>query len=175
DARGNAVVAGSTTSLDFPVENAAQQTAHGNGDAFVTAIAADGSRLLFSTYLGGSDLDEARGLAIDREGSVYLTGKTSSQDFPTSNALQARCAVGKSSCAGSAFVTKLSADGKGMQYSTYLGGTGGDAGNAIAVDSRGSAYVAGVTSSKDFPLQLAAQSVLAGQTNAFISKISPEG
>jgi len=165
-----------THSLDFPVENAIQQTAAGNGDAFVAAIAADASHLLFSTYLGGSDSDEALALALDRNSNVYITGKTTSLDFPVEGALQTRCRLnGRGECSGSAFVAELSSDGKTIRYSTYLGGSGGDAGNAITVDAQGNAYVAGVTSSNDFPTSNAMQAVLKGQSNAFLTTIAPNG
>jgi hypothetical protein len=176
DSRGNMFVAGSTRSLDFPVTNAAQQAAGGNGDAFVAAISAHGTRLLFATYLGGSDADEARALTLDNAGNLYITGKTNSLDFPVSNALQPQCATAaKGACQESAFVTKLSANGANIRYSTYLGGSSGDAGNAIAVDAKGQVYVAGVTKSADFPTTLAGQTALKGESNAFISKLSAKG
>ncbi len=176
DSRGNMFVAGGTKSLDFPVEKAMQATASGKGDAFVSALAADGSRLLFSSYLGGSGSDEARGLALDAEGNLYITGKTASLDFPTGSPLQSRCGSnGSTECSGTAFVTMLSAAGNAIQYSTYLGGSGGDSGNSITVDQQGNVFVAGVTSSTDFPTMKATQSALKGKSNAFVSEISSGG
>jgi len=176
DHDGSIYVAGSTRSVDFPNVNAVQEVAGGKQDAFAAKIAADGSHVVYATYLGGSGFDEARGIAVDGTGSAYVTGKTESLDFPTHNALQSRCVLAdRAICAGEAFVAKLSADGSTILYSTYLGGSGGDSGSAITVDTGGNAYVAGVTSSLDFPLARPLQPTLAGKSNAFVSEISPEG
>lgn len=176
DRRGNIYVAGSTKSGDFPKVNPAQELPGGNADAFAAKIAADGSHVVYATYLGGSGFDEARGIAVDGTDSAYVTGKTESLDFPTRNALQSRCVLAdRGGCAGEAFVAKLSADGSAVLYSTYLGGSGGDSGTAITLDAAGNSYVAGVTSSLDFPLARPLQPALAGKTNAFVSEISSEG
>jgi len=90
DGSGNMFFAGSTHSLDFPVTEAVQRTAGGNGDAFVAGISADASRVLFATYVGGSDFDEARALALDAAGNLYIAGQTRSLDFPVSNGLQSQ-------------------------------------------------------------------------------------
>jgi hypothetical protein len=176
DRRGNIYVAGSTKSVDFPKVNPAQEAPGGNQDAFAAKIAADGSHLVYATYLGGSGFDEARGIAVDGTGSAYLTGKTESVDFPTVNALQSRCALAEGGgCAGEAFAAKLSPDGSAILYSTYLGGSGGDSGAAITVDAVGNVYLAGVTSSLDFPLARPLQPALAGKSNVFVAEISSEG
>ncbi|HSY91132.1 MAG TPA: SBBP repeat-containing protein, partial [Candidatus Binatus sp.] len=176
DGSGNMFFAGSTHSLDFPVTDAVQRIAGGNGDAFVAGISADASHVLFATYVGGSDFDEARALALDASGNLYIAGQTRSLDFPVSNGLQSQCATrAQGSCPGSAFVTTLSANGQQIGYSTYLGGSGGDAANAIVVDGHGQAYVAGVTRSTDFPVSQASQRQLLGKSNAFISKLSAQG
>jgi hypothetical protein len=176
DHEGNIYVAGSTDSLDFPNVDAVQEFSGGSADAFVAKIAGDGSHIVYATYLGGSGFDEARGIAIDQVGNAYVTGTTKSPDFPTRNALQPRCASStRDGCAGEAFVAKLSAGGSSVLYSTYLGGSGGDSGAAIAVDGSGNAYVAGATSSLDFPLHRPLQPALAGKSNAFVSGISPDG
>jgi hypothetical protein len=176
DRRGNIYVAGSTKSADFPNVRAVQEAPAGNQDAFVAKIAADGSHVVYATYLGGSGWDEARGIAVDGTGDAYVTGKTESLDFPTRGALQSRCVLAEGGgCAGEAFVTKLSADGSAILYSTYLGGNGGDSGAAITVDAAGNAYVAGVTSSLDFPLARPLQPALAGASNGFVAEISLDG
>src|SRR5208337_4337019 len=176
DGSGNMFFAGSTHSLDFPVTEPVQRIAGGNGDAFVAGISADASHVLFATYVGGSDFDEARALALDAAGNLYIAGQTRSLDFPVSNGLQSQCATrARGSCQGSAFVTALSANGQQVRYSTYLGGSGGDAANAIVVDGHGQAYVAGVTHSIDFPVSQAGQRQLLGKSNAFISKLSAQG
>jgi hypothetical protein len=180
DAAGNAYVAGSTTSTDFPTFKPAQSSNGGNQDAFVAKISADGSHVLFATYMGGKGDDEARGLAVDAAGNIFVAGSTQSLDFPVRNALQSNCAINsKSVCAGEAFVAKLSADGSGFLYATYLGGSGSasgnDAANAIAIDSSGSAYVTGFTNSPNFPVFKPLATRSAGGQDAFVSRLSPDG
>ena len=150
DAAGNIFIAGTTSSSDLPVSGGAQSSSGGQQDAFVAALSATGSALLYSTYLGGTNNDAANAIAVDSAGSAYVTGSTLSTDFPVFGALQSA-----SKGQMTAFVTKL--DGAGaVAYSTYLGGSGGsmnapESGQAIAVDSAGSAYIAGAASSADFP------------------------
>lgn len=149
DAAGNTYVTGETTSTNFPTVNALHPSCgdtSGCDDAFVAKINAAGSALVYSTYLGGSDIDYGAGIAVDAAGSAYVTGGTYSTDFPTANALQPYC-----SCSGTAFVTKINPTGSALVYSTYLGGTRFDFGNGIAVNAAGNAYVTGGTYSTDFP------------------------
>jgi Beta-propeller repeat/Cep192 domain 4/Divergent InlB B-repeat domain len=175
DAAGNIYVAGSTASTDFPIFNPAQASSAGQGDAFIAKLGPGGS-LVYSTYLGGSGADEARGIAVDAAGNVYVTGQTTSADFPVRNALQPACRPNaKNVCAGEAFATMLSADGSTFLYSTYLGGSGGDAGNTIAVDAAGNAYIAGVSGSADFPVAKPLKTALSGTSDAFVAKLSPDG
>ncbi len=128
--------------------------------------------LLYSTYLGGSDSDEGKGIAVDTEGNVYVTGVTKSTDFPTVNAFKTGVVDQDT------FVAKLDASGSSLLYSTYLGGNGGDHGHGIAVDGAGNAYVTGLTWSSDFPTVDALQTVLAdafdGQ-DAFVAKLNASG
>lgn len=139
-------------------------------DAVITKINADGSSVLYTTYLGGT-LDEwAPAIAVDSAGSAYLTGTTHSTDFPTKNAIQST-----NHGAYDAFVTKLSPDGSGLVYSTYLGGSVDDYGDSIAVDNAGNAYVAGGTGSTDFPTSNALQPVALGQGDGFVAKINASG
>jgi hypothetical protein len=154
DGQGNTVVVGSTTTTDFPTTNALQAKAGGGGDAFFAKLSADGARLIFSTYFGGSGADYAWGIALDVVGNIYVTGETHSTDFPTINPFQA-----KYGGAGNAFVAKLDPLGTGVIYSTYLGGSGGDFGGAIAVDAVGHTYIAGITDSIDFPTKNPVQTV----------------
>ena len=139
DGKGNAYVTGETGSIDFPTQGSLQPALNG-WDAFVTKLSSDGS-LVYSTYLGGGRVDEGHGIAVDSEGNAYVTGRTSSTDFPTRNALQPV----KWGEIYDAFVAKLDASGSDLVYSTYLGGSGDDTGLGIAVDSLGDAYVTRVT------------------------------
>jgi hypothetical protein len=144
DSSGNAYVTGGTESNDFPLARPFQATYAGGRDVFVTKLNASGG-LVYSTYLGGSSLDAGWGIAVDSSGNAYVTGWTESNDFPLARPFQA-------TYAGyfDVFVTKLNASG-GLVYSTYLGGSSGDSGEGIAVDSSGNAYVTGWTDSNDFP------------------------
>jgi hypothetical protein len=176
DSSGNAYVAGNTRSGNFPVINAFQTSNGGQQDAFISKLSADGSALLWSTYLGGYGDDSGRSIALDSAGSTYLTGGTGSANFPTYNALQSSSGGGQD-----AFVTKLSADGKVLIYSTYLGGSSGsvgagEMGTGIDVDAAGNAYVTGTTSSLNFPVVNALQSAHAGGlSDAFVAKLNSTG
>jgi len=176
DANGNMCVAGTTTSTDFPTIKPAQSSIGGDQDAFIAEISADGSHLLFATYLGGNGDDESRGIAVDATGSIFVTGSTASTDFPVHNALQQSCVLNsKSLCPGEAFVAKLSPDGSTFLYSTYLGGNGGDAANAITIDPSGSAYITGITNSVDFPVVRPLEPRATGGGDAFVSRLSADG
>jgi len=179
DSSGNAYVTGYTISKDFPISNAFQPTNHSaflfGANAFVTKFNADGSALLYSTYLGGNATDFAFAIAVDGSGNAYVTGQTDSTDFPTVNPLQAAYAGAQDS-----FLTKLSADGSALLYSTYLGGSGNDEPSAIAVDGSSSAYVTGWTDSTNFPttpgaFQGSNHAVPPYTANAFVVKFSPNG
>ncbi len=152
DSSGNAYVAGRTTSSNFPTVNPIQATFAGGGsDAFITKLNAAGSALVYSTYLGGgggNGFDAAFGIALDPAGNAYVTGPTLSTDFPTANPIQATFGGGTD---GDAFVAKINAAGSALVYSTYLGGSGSDSPQHIAVDSSGNAYVTGSTDSTNFP------------------------
>ncbi len=176
DASGNVYVTGITSSTNFPTRNAFQAALGGGSDAFVAKLNPAGAGLadlLYSTYLGGSGFDQANGIALEKSfGNAYVTGETTSTNFPTANPIQA--AFGGGSCVGAAcgdaFVAKLNPAASGpasLLYSTYLGGSGDDGGNAIAVDSAGDAYVAGTTDSgragsTNFPTRNAFQATFAG-------------
>lgn len=167
DAAGSAYVVGSTQSLNFPTVAPAQALFGGETDAFVTKFNPAGSALVYSTYLGGGDNDYGFGIAVDTSGNAYVTGQTFSGNFPVMGAYQATLRG-----TADAFVTRLSPAGA-LSYSTFLGGTTGtDVGKSIAVNA-GNILVAGDTSSTNFPVVGAFQSVLGGSTDAFISKINP--
>jgi len=168
DTAGQAYVTGETYSRDFPTVSPYQATFGGGlSDAFVTKLSAAGS-LLYSTYLGGNNSDSGSGIAMDAAGQAYVTGVTASRDFPTVSPVQAFGG------AYDAFVTKLSAAGSLLLYSTYLGGTGNDNGSRIAVDAAGQAYVTGVTASTDFPTVSPVQA-FGGVSDAFVTKLSAAG
>lgn len=171
DGSGNAYIVGSTNSTNYPTAGAYQST-YGGGtrDAIVTKLSSSGSTLVYSTYLGGSDFEYASGVAIDGSGNAYVTGRTFSTNFPTAGAYQ-------STNAGSedAFVTKFNSSGNTLTYSTYLGGSGSDFGQMIAIDGSGNAYVTGWTYSTNFPTSGAYQSSNGGGQDVFVTKLNSGG
>ena len=170
DGSGNAYVAGWTISSDFPTQNPFQGNLCGSSDAFITKLSSSGTALVYSTYLGGSMQDDGNEIAVDSSGNAYVMGITYSSDFPTQNPFQGAMA-GKVDV----FITKLSASGNALAYSTYLGGSERDEGAGIALNGAGNVYVTGRTYSKDFPTQNPYQGNLFGNTDAFITKLSASG
>jgi hypothetical protein len=175
DRAGNAYVAGSTESRNFPVKGPFQASLQGKKDAWVAKIdpASSGdASLVYSTYLGGTGEDAALGLAVDAAGQAHVTGITDSSSFPLAAPPGRR--VPDSTIAGNdAFVTQLNAQGNGLLFSTFLGGSGTDFGRSIAVDGAGAEYVVGVTFSADFPTVNEFQSAFAGTADLFVAKIDP--
>jgi hypothetical protein len=167
DGDGCAYVTGDTSSTDFPLKNAYQSTSEGASDVFITKFNAAGDELIYSTYLGGSGIDTGWSIVTDASGCAYITGFTESTDFPVKNAYQSAKAGGSD-----VFVTKLSAAGNALIYSTYLGGSDTDIGRGIAVDTGGRAYVTGYTQSANFPTQNPVQATLGGLSDAFVFKIT---
>jgi protocatechuate 3,4-dioxygenase beta subunit len=179
DTSGDAYVTGSTFG-QFPVTTGAFQTAFGGGpfpgDVFVAELNASDTALVYSTYLGGTSDERAHGIALDNADDTYVTGYTTSSDFPiTTGAFQT--ALGNTG--GNAFVTELNASGTALVYSTYLGGSDGfgDAGSAIAVDRGGNAYVTGLTYATNFPLTAdAIVTTLSGNDgNGFVTELNASG
>jgi hypothetical protein len=182
DALGSAYVTGETRSADFPILGGVQSSLSGIGDVFVTKLDPTGSSIVYSTFLGGSFFSHSSGIAVDDSGNAYITGIASDSDFPTTSGSFEP--VDPTPGTPAAFVTKLNASGSALAYSTYLNGNDGtentfSQGNAIVVDGSGSAYVAGNTDSRNFPLKSPAQAVLSGGTNiggdAFLTKLTPDG
>ncbi len=181
DSSANAYVTGQAESSTFHTTTGAFQTTFGGGitDAFVTAVKADGSAYIYSTYLGGSDIDIGFAIAVDSSGNAYVTGQTASSNtsakpFPTTTgAFQTTFGGG----AFDAFVTKLNSTGSALVYSSYLGGSQADLGASIAVDGAGNAYVTGQTSSSDFPTAgTPTQTTFGGGTfDAFVSEVNAAG
>ncbi|MFX1534706.1 MAG: SBBP repeat-containing protein [Promethearchaeota archaeon] len=150
DAAGNAYVTGRTDSTDFPTVNAYMGDI-GSRDVFVFKLAVNGSTLLYSTYLGGSAVEEGMDIAVDVMGNAYVTGETWSTNFPTTPDAINATGGGVGTSYYDVFVCKLAANGSNLLYSTYVSGSQADRGHGIAVDSMGNAYVTGYTSSTDFP------------------------
>ncbi len=173
DGEGYSYITGMTDSLNFPTSSGAFSRTPGIGkDAFVTKFNRDGSNIIYSTYLGGGLDDEGYGIAVDALGQAYVTGTTASPNFPTT----AGALLTVNSGGTDAFVTKLSANGSSLVYSTYLGGSGFEEGFSIAVNRAGNAYVTGVTGSTNFPTSNSAlQTTLAGPEDAFVTKLNPTG
>jgi hypothetical protein len=170
---GRAYVTGETSSTDYPTTTGAFDTTSDPSDAFVTKLNASGSRLAYSTFLGGTSDDFGEGIAVDGSGRAYVTGSTSSSDFPTTTeAFDTSFNDG-----GDAFVTKLNASGSALAYSTFLGGTGGDEGLGIAVDGSGRAHVTGQTRSANYPTTSGAfdRTFNDGIADPFVTKLNAAG
>jgi cell division septation protein DedD len=188
DSSGNAYITGWTvcrsTVCTFPTVNAFQPNyAGGNNDAFVTKIDSSGSKLVYSTYLGGGKIingteDWGEAIAVDNTGSAYVTGYTYSPDFPVTAG-----AFDTSRAGLDAFVTKFTPDGAALVYSTFLGGAGREQGQGIAIDVNGNAYVTGITESFDSPFTSAYEGFpvtpgafqTKGSYDAFVTKLNAKG
>lgn len=174
DGSGNAYITGDTRSTDFPTNSSAFDTSyHDWGDVFVSKLNANGTALVYSTYLGGGYSEYGYGIAVDGSGNAYITGRTYSTNFPTtSNAFDTSWNGGDTDV----FVTKLNPSGSALVYSTYLGGEGIDGGYGIAIDGSGNAYINGATSSSDFPTTSGAFSnSFNGFDDVFVTKLNPSG
>ena len=171
DVNGFASVGGRTASLDFPVAAAFQKQNYGRNNAYVLRLDPAGTTLIFSTYLGGGNDDRAYGIALDRQGGVYLTGVSTSSDFPTNDGAFQRGNRGGTD----AFVAKFASDGSAI-YSTLLGGSSDDRATGIAVDASGNAYVVGETLSDSFPQANAPfQHSRHGGLDAFVTEVNADG
>jgi hypothetical protein len=184
DALGEVCVVGDAAyDVGFPFVNAFQTNWAGCWDCFLTKLSADGQAVLYSTGLGGNGCDTAQAVALDDAGNAYITGVTSSTNWPTRMALQAGYHGGGPdnpwNYKGDAFVAKINttlAGDASLVYSTYLGGSDSDAGLSIALDKAGNAYVAGQTASRDFPVTNVLQAAYGGgDCDAFVAKIDPTG
>ncbi len=176
DPAGNAYVAGVTWSADFPAYRGKQMTFGGGSfDAFVAKLSGIDGALVYATFLGGSEGEWLGGLAVDGLGRAYVIGHTASANFPTAAAMQPAI-----NGVSDVFVSRLSASGKALTYSTFLGGSDQETGNAITVDSNNAAYITGATASINFPTVNSLQAPLAvggglPRYDAFVAKIASDG
>jgi hypothetical protein len=180
DGSGNAYVAGTTASADFPTANPIRPSPSGGTDSFIVKLNPAGSAMMYGTYLGGSGYDIATAIAVDSSNSAYVSGRTNSPNFPTVSAFQSALKGGFD-----VFVTKVNPAGTAFSYSTYLGGSNDETTGGIwceekptcagiAVNSSGNAYVTDVTASPDFPQVRSLQS-FKGVTDAFVAELSVDG
>ncbi|MBI2928429.1 MAG: SBBP repeat-containing protein [Verrucomicrobia bacterium] len=170
---GDVYLAGGTGSADFPTVNALQPQLNGRGDVFIARYNLASTNFVFSTYLGGSSSDSLSRLAVDSAGNAYVGGSTSSEDFPTADALQSSFAGGSSD----GFFSVLNSDGSALMYSTYLGGSGFgvEVVRGVALDSAGNVYLTGQASSADFPVQNPILPYPGAESAAFVVKFSSVG
>jgi hypothetical protein len=188
DGAGNAYAAGGTLSADYPTTPGAfQRTLGGNFDGVVTKVNPTGTGLVYSTYLGGANIDAAAAIKVDAQGNAYVTGGTISTNFPVVTPIQPPPAEGLKK--KTVFVTKINPSGTGLVYSTLLGGTGGDViltpelgpepdqGLGIAIDAAGNAYITGLTGSIDLPTTRGAfqTAFQGGVFDAFVMKLDASG
>ncbi len=175
DTDGSAYITGFTKSENFITTTGAFDETHNGGpeDVFVCKLSADGSTLLYSTYIGGISADEGHSIAIGLDGIAYITGRTESSDFTTTTGAfdeifnEGNCDV---------FVCKLSADGSTLLYSTYIGGISDDEGDSVSVDVGGNAYITGNTYSTNFPTTTGAfDETKDGSYEVFVCKLSADG
>jgi hypothetical protein len=154
DSTGNAYVTGEVNSGDLlTTPGAYDQVYHGQIDGFVAKLNPSGSDLLYATYLGGGGKDKGQSIVLDAAGNAYIVGDTESSDFPTTlDGVDTSYNSSTAPSRGDAFMAKLTADGSALVYATFLGGSGGDDGRGIDVDTSGDAYVTGYTNSGDFPI-----------------------
>jgi hypothetical protein len=177
DALGNLYLGGTTESADFPIANSLGQSLLGPSDAFVVKLTPAGDQFFYSTLIGGSGAETAVGIAGDAAGNAYVTGRTTSHDFPIVGPIQGVYGGGDSD----AFVAKLAPDGNILAYSTLLGGSGAennDGRTGIAVDASGVVYVVGDTQSSDFPTKNALRATKSGSASSsdgFVAKINASG
>jgi uncharacterized protein (TIGR03437 family) len=172
DTNGSAFIVGTTGSPDFPLANAFQSQMNGFATAFLTKLSPDGGKLVFSTFFGGTVHEAGWDVALDNAGNPVIVGFTSSPDFPVKNAYQAKLLAQTSG-----YVTKFTSDGQSLIYSTLLSGASGTSvAYRVAVDSSGNSYIAGTTSSPDFPVKNPIQSAYGGgQWDVFVSKLAAAG
>ena len=176
DAAGNRYLVGITSSTDFPTVNPIQGTPGASQDVFVAKLNAEGTALLYATYLGGDEFEFAAGIGLDAAGNAYIAGETRSENFPVKNAVQPGRSAGSTPFTFDAFAAALNADGSDLIYSTYLGGSNNETAVGMGVDAAGNTYVTGTTASNDFRVASAYQNTLNGQqADSYVAKFTPTG
>lgn len=176
DDNGNAYVTGSSNSTNFPATSGAFDETHngGNLDAFVAKLNAAGSGLVYSTFIGGSDIDRGNALVVDGSGNAYVAGTTESGDFPTTSGVFDGTYNG--GVDGDGFATKLNATGNVLVYSTFLGGSNDDAVSDLAIDGNGNLYATGATASSNYPVTVGVfDGTHNGGNDAFVTKLNSAG
>ena len=176
DGTGNVYISGNTLSANFPTTSGAFNESYNGGymDIFVCKLGASGSSLIYSTFIGGNSSDGNAGIIVDGSGNAYTSGTTRSANFPATSGAYDENHNG----ADDAFVCKVNSSGSALIYSTFLGGSGYEEGHGISVDGSGNAYIAGYTSSSDFPTTSGAYDESlngVGSWDVFVSKINPSG
>jgi hypothetical protein len=178
DASGAAYIVGSTRSANFPTTPGVAQPLPGSTcdspactDAFIAKINPAGTALVYSTFLGGSNFDSGNAVDVDGLGNAFVAGDTLSSNFPTTTGAFQTALSG----ARDGFVAMLNANGSALGYSTYLGGSGDEVVNAVAIDAGGHAYSAGSTTSTNFPTKIPVRASLSGSEDGFLTKLNPAG
>lgn len=174
DSNSNIVITGETWSSDYPTtEGTYDATFNGNIDIFISKLASSGNALLFSTYVGGNNWETSKDLKLDNGGDLVIVGCTDSNNFPTTPKAYDTSLNGQNE---DMIVFKLSPDGKKLRYGTFIGASDGECGNALAVDGNGNLFIAGKTSSYDFPITLGAyDSSQNGWNDIVVLKLKPAG
>lgn len=179
DDTGNIYLTGRTRSTDFPITAGAVQTTTGGTyyDAFIAKLNSDGDSLLYGTFLGGSDNEEAYDIALDNAGNMYISGFTESTNFPaTVGAIQTTFQGGGFYSQTDAFAAKINAAGDSLMYATYLGGSGNESGWSIAANDSGNAFVTGFTQSSNFPVTVGSfQTTINGSSDSYVAKLNSSG
>jgi hypothetical protein len=180
---GYVYLCGFTNSEDFPTDNGLDKTYGGEhyayprdqSDGFISKLSPDGQSLIYSSYIGGAGFngDKVIKMILDENENVYLTGTTTSANFPIENAYQDT--YGGGSTTGDGFITKISADGQKMLFNTYLGGNSDEIINDILLDSNGNVLIVGATMSQNFPLNNSFDNQLDGVFDIFITKFTNDG
>ncbi len=170
DANDNIYVVGRTVAADFPLKDEIQGTNNGSGDAFIIKLDPAGQEILYATYLGGTSLEYAYAIAVDADGQAHVAGQTGSANFPLKNAMQTK--IGG---LNDAFLLKLNAAGNELVFSTLFGGERNEQLTGVGLDQFGNVYAGGYTGSTTLPVKDAMQPKLAGSSDGFLCKFTPEG